>query len=344
MAQFKAAVLTKQHHPLEIFTLDDAIIGHGQVKVRMETSGLCGAQWNEINAVKGVDNYLPHLMGHEGYGQVTEIGDGVTKVKPGDFVVLHWRKGSGIDCFGPKYPSEIGSIGSGSITTFSEITVVAENRVSVVAQNEELRLVYPLIGCALSTTWGIFKKELTMNANSRILITGAGGLGLSLLFWAKIFGFSKIVIVDKYSSKKQFVDKFGVDFFSLEDNFQLEDIKDKFDVIMDTTGDVDILSKAFSLLDKNGQFVFIGQPRKGETLKLVDPLKFFDNIKLFASDGGKFNPDTDFDEIVADINKNADLAKNLVSHVINIDQINDGFDIMKSGNCSRIILDLKNNN
>ncbi|OCX53931.1 hypothetical protein BEL04_06530 [Mucilaginibacter sp. PPCGB 2223] len=339
MEQFKAAVLTKQHQPLEIFNLKDAQVARGQVKVRMETSGLCGAQWNEINAVKGVDNYLPHLMGHEGYGEVIEVGEDVSRVKVGDFVVLHWRKASGIDVFGPRYESEIGLIGSGSVTTFSQITVVSENRVSPVAKNDELRLVYPLIGCALSTTWGIFKKELTISANSRILITGAGGLGLSLLFWAKVFGFGQIVIVDKFSSKKQFVDKFDVDFHSIEDGFKFADLEGKFDVIMDTTGDVNIISSGFNLLAKKGSFVLIGQPRTGETLKLEDPLKFFDGIKLFASDGGGFNPDTDFDEIVKDVNSNAALAKNLVSHVIGLEQVNEGFDVMKSGKCSRIIID-----
>lgn len=341
MAKFKAAVLTKQHNPLDIMLLEEVGVSAGQVKVQMETSGLCGAQWNEINAVKGPDNYLPHLMGHEGYGQVLEVGDGVTKVKKGDFVVLHWRKGSGIDCFGPRYESNIGLIGSGSVTTFSEITIVSENRVSVVPKDDDLKYIYPLIGCALSTTWGIFKKEIKINKDSRILITGAGGLGLSLLFWAKIFGFSKIVVVDKYDTKQKYVNNFDVEFKSLESGFNLSDLKEKFDVIMDTTGDVSILEHVFTLLDKNAYFVLIGQPRKGEVLKLIDPLKFFDNIKLFASDGGGFNPDTDFNEIVQSIQNNKELVKNLVSHIISLDEVNEGFQVMKSGDCARIILDLK---
>ena len=57
----------------------------------MITSGLCGAQVNEISGLKGVDKYVPHLMGHEGFGEVVSVGDQVTKVKPGDYVILHWR-------------------------------------------------------------------------------------------------------------------------------------------------------------------------------------------------------------------------------------------------------------
>ena len=84
MEKFKAAVLTKQHEPLELFELEHVKPSHGQVKIKMISSGLCGAQWNEINAIKGVDNYLPHLMGHEGCGIVEHVGEGVTTVKKGD--------------------------------------------------------------------------------------------------------------------------------------------------------------------------------------------------------------------------------------------------------------------
>ena len=55
-------------------------------------SGICGAQINEIDAVKGKDKFLPHLLGHEGSGIVENVGEGVTKVKTGDRVVLHWQK------------------------------------------------------------------------------------------------------------------------------------------------------------------------------------------------------------------------------------------------------------
>ena len=67
----------------------------------------------------------------------------------------------------------------------------------------------------------------------------------------------------------------------------------------------------------------------------------FENIKFFASDGGNFNPDTDFEEIVKAIQDNISLANKLISHTISIHQLNEGFQIMKSGNCARIILDLK---
>ena len=339
MEKFKAAVLTKQHEPLKIFELEHINPSYGQVKIKMITSGLCGAQWNEINGIKGVDNFLPHMMGHEGYGQIFSVGNGVTKVKNGDFVVLHWRKGSGIECYGPKYDSEVGSIGSGSVTTFSEYTIVAENRISKVSNNEDLKYIYPLLGCALSTTWGVFNKEIIIKNNSKIFIIGAGGLGLSFLFWAKIYNYEKIVILDKFKTKKKFVQPFDVEFHSIEEGFKFDNNEFNFDLIIDTTGDTNIISSAFNLLNKNSQFVLIGQPKKGENLILQNALKLFDGIKIFASDGGTFEPEHDFDKLVNEVNSNVEFAKNLVSDIISLEDVNKGFDLMKSGNTARIIID-----
>ena len=69
------------------------------VKVLYTT--ICGAQINEIAAAKGPDKFLPHLLGHEASAKVIEIGPGVTTVKPGDTVVLHWRPSQGIQCRRP---------------------------------------------------------------------------------------------------------------------------------------------------------------------------------------------------------------------------------------------------
>ena len=78
--------------------------------------------------VKGHDKFLPHLLGYEGCGRVIDVGEGVSTVKIGDLVVLHWRKGSGINAVPAKYKSGDELINSGWVTTFSEYTIVSENR------------------------------------------------------------------------------------------------------------------------------------------------------------------------------------------------------------------------
>ena len=91
--EFQAAVLTGINKPLEIKKLRTTELSVGQVLVKIEVSGICGAQLQEISGQKGNEKFLPHLMGHEGSGVVTEVGEGVRSVKPGDKVVMHCYSG-----------------------------------------------------------------------------------------------------------------------------------------------------------------------------------------------------------------------------------------------------------
>ena len=97
-----AAILVEQKKPLIVdqIKIPDQLKA-GQVLVEIYVSGICGTQLGEINGVKGEDKYLPHLIGH-GCGRVKEIGPGVSTLKINDKVVLHWKKGSGINSEVPK--------------------------------------------------------------------------------------------------------------------------------------------------------------------------------------------------------------------------------------------------
>ena len=94
----QAAILVELRKPLVVDEVElPRALEAGQVLVKVHASGICGSQLGEIDGVKGEDRYLPHLLGHEGSGTVMEAGPGVRHVKAGDKVVLHWRKGAGIE-------------------------------------------------------------------------------------------------------------------------------------------------------------------------------------------------------------------------------------------------------
>ena len=100
----KSAILVESKKPLVVTNVElPSKIEFGQVQIKVCYSGICGAQINEIDAVKGPDKFLPHFLGHEGSGVVEKIGEGVSTVKIGDHVVLHWRKSTGIESVTPKY-------------------------------------------------------------------------------------------------------------------------------------------------------------------------------------------------------------------------------------------------
>ena len=144
----RAAILYEQKKDLVI---DDVTLprtlDYGQVLVKVFYSGICGSQIGEIDGVKGEDKYLPHLLGHEGSGKVIGVGAGVTSLKPGNLVVLHWIKGMGIDSAPPLYRWREKPLNAGWVTTFNEYAIVSENRATVMPSDFDLKLATPFRLC-----------------------------------------------------------------------------------------------------------------------------------------------------------------------------------------------------
>ena len=133
----KAAILVELNKPLAIdqIQLPDQL-RFGQVLVKVHYSGICGAQMNEIEGAKGPDKFLPHLLGHEGSGTVLSVGEGVTRVKPNDHVVMHWRPSDGIQCQPPSYFWNGKKVNAGWVTTFNDHAIVSENRLTVIPNED----------------------------------------------------------------------------------------------------------------------------------------------------------------------------------------------------------------
>ena len=86
----EAAILVEQNKELIVDQIQlPEKLDIGQVLVEIHVSGICGSQLGEISGAKGVDKYLPHLLGHEGCATILEIGPGVKTLSKGDLVVLH---------------------------------------------------------------------------------------------------------------------------------------------------------------------------------------------------------------------------------------------------------------
>src|SRR5207248_11605413 len=93
----KAAVLVRQNAPLDIYEVELPKLDIGQVLVKVDHSGICGKQIDEITGRQGEERFLPHLLGQEGGGEVVAIGPGVKRGRPGDRVVMRGVKGSGLE-------------------------------------------------------------------------------------------------------------------------------------------------------------------------------------------------------------------------------------------------------
>ena len=175
MKTTQAAILVAQHQPLLVDTIElPDQLDVGQVLVEVKVSGICGSQLGEIDGVKGPDRFLPHLMGHEGFGKVLETGAGVKHVQVGDSVVLHWRQGAGIQAEPPIYRWRGQKLNAGWVTTFNRHAVVSENRCTKVPSDTDPEKA-ALFGCAITTGFGVVENNAKLKAGESVVVFGAGG-------------------------------------------------------------------------------------------------------------------------------------------------------------------------
>ena len=337
----KAVILEKINSPLIIRDISCTPLKIGQVKVKILISGLCGAQLQEISGMKGNEKFLPHLMGHEGCGIVEEIGEGVTHVKIGDKVVMHWRVGKGIESPFPQYILDGKIISSGKVTTLSEYSIVSENRLTVVPQDTDERLC-ALLGCCLTTALGTINNEIDLKFGESVMIVGCGGLGLNLIQGSKMASAYPIIGVDNNNEKKNMVLNLGANNFINIDNIQNE-LKEKIDVIIDTTGNPDAISATLPFLSDKGRYILVGQPKPGESINIPNANSLFGgNGKIIkATQGGKTSPNEDIMRYVKLYKAGLLNIDALITHEFFLDNINDAIDILRNGNAGRIMIRMK---
>lgn len=336
----KSAVLERIDHPLVIRDVELTDLKVGQVLVKILVSGLCGAQLHEIRGHKGNAKFLPHLMGHEGCGIVESVGPGVTTVKVGDKVVMHWRPGTGIEAPFPSYVLDGKSMSSGKVTTLSEYSIVSENRVTTVPDDTPPELC-AILGCALTTAMGIIDNEVDLKFGESVAVVGCGGVGLNLLQGASMKSACPIYAVEKNFNKKELCFTAGATTF-VDD---IAAIDEKVDVIIDTTGIPEVISACVSKLSGKGRMILVGQPAPGRGVEVMNAVNLFSGIgqTIKATQGGKTNPTEDIPRYVR-MHKEGKLdIESFVTHRFKLDQVNEAFDLLRSGNAGRIIIEMECN-
>ena len=333
----KAAVLETINKPLSLMNVQTTPLEVGQVLVRVLVSGICGSQLHELKGNKGNSKYLPHLMGHEGCGIVQEVGLGVSTVKVGDKVVMHWRPGAGIESSFPSYVLDGKIISSGKVNTLTEMAIVSENRITAVPQDTPPELC-AILGCALTTAMGVIDNEVQLKFGESVAIVGCGGVGLNLIQAAKLKSACSIYAIDTNSAKRDLCFTAGATTFANSTN----EIQETIDVIIDTTGIPKVISDSISKLSGNGRMILVGQPNPGELFEVFNAINLFsgNGQSIKATQGGRTNPSEDipryvrmYKEGLLDVNK-------FVTHRFRLNQVNEAFDTLKSGIAGRIIIEI----
>ena len=339
----KAAILTETNKPLTVADIQlPSELEFGQALVDVRYSGICGAQINEIDAVKGHDKFLPHLLGHEGSGIVQKIGPGVTTVKEGDHVVLHWRSSRGIQAPTPKYDWNGRQVNAGWVTTFNEQAVISENRLTVIPKDFDMRIA-PLFGCAVTTAFGVVNNDARIKVGQSVVIFGIGGVGLNIAQAANMVSAHPIVGVDLVENKLEMGKKFGLTHTVVA---RKENVNDAIrnlvgekgaDVVIETTGNSRVIEQAYELTHPDGKTVLVGVPNKEDNISIYSlPLHF--NKVLTGSHGGDAVPDLEIPRYIRLIEAGKMILDGLITHEFKLQEINEVLDLFRSGEAGRIVI------
>jgi S-(hydroxymethyl)glutathione dehydrogenase/alcohol dehydrogenase len=341
----KAAILVESKKPLVVADIDlPGKLDVGQVQVKLHYSGICGAQINEIDAMKGPDKFLPHLLGHEGSGIVQKTGPGVTTVKEGDHVVLHWRPSKGIQAPPPKYNWDGKQVNAGWVTTFNEQAIISENRLTVIPKDFDMR-VAPLFGCAVTTAFGVVNNDAQIKVGQSVVIFGIGGVGLNIAQAASMVSGHPIIGVDLLEHKLEMGKKFGLTHAVVGGNDKVNGaIRDIVgvkgaDVVIETTGNSRVIEQAYNLTHPDGKTILVGVPNKGDNISIYSlPLHF--NKVLKGSHGGDAIPDVEIPRYINLMKAGKMTLDNLITHEFKLDEINKALDLFRSGEAGRIIINI----
>lgn len=332
----KAAILTDLRKPLEIVQIElPETLKPGQVLVKIHFSGVCGSQLGEIDGVKGEDRFLPHLLGHEGSGTVVAIGPGVRYVKLDDTVVLHWRKGLGMESDPPAYSRNGQKVNAGWVTTFNEYAIVSENRCTVIPSDSDLEIA-TLFGCAVTTGFGVVQNNAKVQIGESVVVYGAGGIGLNVVQAASLVSAYPIIAVDLYNNRLDLAAQMGATHILTDHD---NNIKEKIfeiagpkgvDVFIDNTGLPEIIELGYQISKTQGRVILVGVPHKGQNINIYSlPMHFGKTI--VGSHGGESIPQQDIPRFNNLYRQGRIKLKPLISDRFALDEINKALEGMRIG-------------
>ena len=359
----KAAVLYEFNEPLQVKELEQDPPKAGEVRVRMKAAGLCAS---DHHVMKGTAiQPLPVVLGHEGAGTVSEVGEGVTTVKPGDRCILAFIShcGSCRPCLTGNPNLCDTNIQTGArmfdgtvrlhdgdleINQMAKLGVFAD---TIIAPQQACHPmpdgvpmpVAALIGCCVTTGVGAVINNPAGRPGMTVAVIGCGGVGLSVIQGARLFNASRIIAVDIFDHKLEFSYKFGAtDVVNSRETDPVEAIKELtdggVDMAFDAFGSPATTAAAVKAVRKTGTAVMIGLGPVGETtpIDMVDMLR--NQKSLVASYYGSVSPHATFDKLIDFYLKGKIDVDSLITRSFALDDINEGFDALARGEDGRGVI------
>ncbi len=322
----RAAVLRGNDRPVEIADVELAPPGPDEVEVTIAAAGVCHS---DLHVVRGEwERHTPVVLGHEGSGVVTRLGEGVTDLAVGDHVVLSWVPHCGTCrfCLAGKpsqcLPSAEVIAGEGTlfdgttrltidgtkcyhylgVSSYAERAVVPATGAIKVREDAPLDLI-AIVGCAVATGVGAVRNTAAVPVGATVAVIGCGGVGLSCVQGAKLAGAARIVAVDMNPNKLGLARRLGATDVLDASNHDVvsslkEQVEEGLDYVFDAIGLISTTEQAIASLGMGGAAVVVGLPPNGERATF-DPMVLAEHDqRILGSNYGSCVPHRDIPALV----------------------------------------------
>jgi S-(hydroxymethyl)glutathione dehydrogenase / alcohol dehydrogenase len=364
----KAAIALQAGKPLTIETVQLEGPKAGEVLVEIKATGICHTDAYTLSG-KDPEGIFPTILGHEGAGVVVEVGKDVKSLKPGDHVIplytpecrqceyclsqktnlcqaIRATQGRGLMPDGTSRFSLDGKMLHHYMgtSTFANYTVLPEIALAKIREDAPFDKVC-YIGCGVTTGIGAVINTAKVEPGARVIVFGLGGIGLNVIQGAKMVGASQIVGVDLNPAKRELAEKFGMtDFVNPKEvegdlvPYLVDLTKGGADYSFECIGNVNVMRQALECCHKGwGVSVIIGVAGAGEEIS-TRPFQLVTGRVWKGSAFGGARGRTDVPKIVDWYMEGKINIDDLITHVMPLEQINHGFELMHRGESIRSVV------
>jgi S-(hydroxymethyl)glutathione dehydrogenase/alcohol dehydrogenase len=364
----RAAVAFAANRPLEIVEVDLEGPRPGEVLVEIMATGICHTDAYTLGGLDS-EGIFPSILGHEGAGIVREVGAGVTSVKPGDHVIPLYTpecrqcksclSGKTNLCTAIRATQGKGSMPDGTTrfsykgqpifhymgcSTFSNFTVLPEIAVAKIREDAPFNSAC-YIGCGVTTGVGAVVNSAKVQVGDTVIVFGLGGIGLNVIQGARMVGADKIIGVDLNDEKEEWGRKFGMTHFVNPAKIEGDIVQHLIaltdgggDYTFDCTGNTTVMRQALEACHRGwGVSTVIGVAEAGKTIE-TRPFQLVTGRVWQGSAFGGARGRTDVPKIVDWYMNGKIEIDSMITHVLTLDEINKGFDLMHEGKSIRSVV------
>ncbi|TFV67253.1 UNVERIFIED_ORG: S-(hydroxymethyl)mycothiol dehydrogenase [Bacillus sp. AZ43] len=356
--EVKGVVARGKGAPVSIETIVVPDPGPGEAVVDVQACGVCHTDLHYREG--GINDDFPFLLGHEAAGVVSAVGEGVTNVEVGDYVVLNWRavcgqcraclKGQPHYCFGTHNAAQKMTLTDGTVLSpalgigaFAEKTLVHSGQCTKVDPRAPATAA-GLLGCGVMAGVGAAINTGGVQRGESVAVFGCGGVGDAAVAGAKLAGATTIIAVDISDKKLEWAKGFGATHtVNSSQTDAVEAIKGLtggfgVDVAIDAVGHPKVFEQAFYARDLAGRVVMVGVPTPDMEITLPAIEIFGRGGAIKSSWYGDCLPSRDFPMLVDLYLQGRFPLDDFVSETISLDQVEDAFHKMHAGEVLRSVV------